>query len=472
VTATPTDDQLRGYEPGEFFDEAVHPDGQARPGYASVLDVLAESKPGDLSGRVDAAMRRMGATFGDDAGAFPVCPIPRLIRAREWALLERGLAQRARALNAFIDDIYGEREIVRAGVIGTHVIADADHFEPAMAGIAPHGGHAPIIGFDLVRGADGSLRVLEDNLRTPSGLAYSAAVRRAVETQFPQTSGRRVPMDPTFTPLRMVLEEAAGGIEDPRIAILSDGPANHAWWEHQTLARRLGVSIVTPEKLRLSRGRLCTVLPSGRLRPIDVIYRRTDEDRLHDQHGRPTWLAEMLLEPLQRGLLGVVNMPGTGVADDKLVHAYVEEMIRFYLNQEPLLESVRTFDLTRPDMLTKVLGRLSALVIKPRTGSGGNGVVIGAHTSAGERARLAETLRSEPHRFVAQETVRLSRHPTVIDGRVEPRHVDLRVFSLGSGRGTVVAPAPLTRVALRSGSMIVNSSQGGGAKDTWIIDDD
>jgi uncharacterized circularly permuted ATP-grasp superfamily protein len=341
-----------------------------------------------------------------------------------------------------------------------------------MVGIEPRGGHAPIVGFDLVRGADGALRVLEDNVRTPSGLAYSAAVRRAVETQFPLAARRRVPLDPTFGPLRMVLDQAAGGIENPRVGILSEGPTNDAWWEHRTLARRLGVSIVTPEKLRLSRGHLCMVLPSGRLRPLDVIYRRTDEDRMRDERGRPTWLADMLLEPLKRGLLGVVNMPGSGVADDKLVHAYVEDMIRFYLSEEPLLDSVRTFDLTRPDMLTKVLGRLSALVIKPRTGQGGKGVVIGAHASADERARLADALRAAPDRFVAQETVRLSRHPTVVDGRVEPRHVDLRVFSFGSGPRTVVAPAPLTRVALRSGSMIVNSSQGGGAKDTWIIADD
>jgi uncharacterized circularly permuted ATP-grasp superfamily protein len=338
-------------------------------------------------------------------------------------------------------------------------------------GIAQPGGPAPVIGFDLVRGMDGELRVLEDNLRTPSGLAYAVAVRRAVEAQFPIEARGRMPLDPCFEPLRMVLAEAAGGIDNPRIALLTDGAANTAWWEHRMLARRLGISVVTPEKLRLSDGRLCVVLPSGRLRPLDVVYRRSDEDRLRDERGRPTWVADMLLEPMQRGLLGVVNQPGTGVADDKLIHAYVEEMIRFYLGEEPVLESVRTFDLTRPDVLTKVLGRLSGLVVKPRTGHGGNGVVIGAQASVEERARLAAALRAAPDRYVAQETVRLSRHPTVVDGRIQPRHVDLRVFSLGTGRRTVVLPAPLTRVALGDGSMIVNSSQGGGAKDTWIIDD-
>jgi uncharacterized circularly permuted ATP-grasp superfamily protein len=470
--ATPTigHEQLLWYDPADFFDEALDTAGQPRPGYERVLGALAEAEPAELAARVAEAMCRMGATFGDDdSSAFRVCPIPRLIPASEWIAVERGLAQRAQALSAFIRDVYGDREIVRAGVIGSHVISGADHYEPAMTGLEQPGGPAPIIGFDLVRGADGTLRVLEDNLRTPSGLAYSAAIRRAVESQFPLAPRTRAPLDPSFEPLRAALTAAAGGVEDPHIALLSDGPSNSAWWEHRTLARRLGVSLVRPEKLRLSGGRLCAVLPSGRLRALDVVYRRTDEDRLRDERGRPTWLAEMLLEPMQRGLLGVVNQPGTGVADDKLVHAYVEDMIRFYLGEEPLIESVRTYDLTRSDVLTKVIGRLPGLVVKPRAGSGGDGVVIGALADRAERARVADALRAAPDRYVAQETVRLSRLPTIVDGRVEPRHVDLRVFSFGTGRGTVVAPTPLTRVAWTGGSMIVNSSQGGGAKDTWII---
>jgi uncharacterized circularly permuted ATP-grasp superfamily protein len=330
------------------------------------------------------------------------------------------------------------------------------------------GGPAPVIGFDLVRGADGTLRVLEDNLRTPSGFAYAAAVRQAIEVQFPP-SVDRLAFDRAFTELRAVLDEAAAGRPDPFVVMLSDGPSNSAWWEHRMLARRLGVSLVTPEKLRLQHGRLWMALRSGKLRQIDVVYRRTDEDRLRDTAGRPTWLAELLLEPLRRGLLGVVNAPGSGVADDKLIHAYVEEMIRFYLSEEPLIESVRTFDLTRPEALTDVLGRLPGLVIKPRTGHGGHGVFIGTHASAEERAEVAAAVRAAPQQFVAQETIRLSRHPTVVAGRVEPRHVDLRVFSLGGGRRAAVLPAPLTRVALKRGSLVVNSSQGGGAKDTWIV---
>src|SRR4051794_33941490 len=463
----------RRYEPGEFYDEAVTPAGEARAGYGEILDAVDDQRCADLADRVAAAISRMGASFGscDDAGDFPVCPIPRLIPLAEWQQIERGLAQRARALNAFIADVYGDREIVRAGLIGSHIVSGADHFEPAVTGVEPPGGHAPGVGFDLVCGAGGQFRVLEDNLRTPSGLAYAAAVRRAVEIQFPHEARRRVPFDPTFEPLRAVLEEAAGGTEDPFIVLLTDGESNSAYWEHRTLARRLGISLVTPEKLRLGGGRLCMVLPSGRTRRIDVVYRRTDEDRLHDERGRPTWLAEMLLEPLQRGYLGVVNAPGTGVADDKLVHAYVEDMVRFYLGEEPLIDSVKTYDLTRSDNLTKVLGRLSGLVVKPRTGQGGDGVFIGTHATPAERATVAEAVRAAPDRYVAQETIRLSRLPTVVDGQIEPRHVDLRVFTLGTGRRTTVLPAPLTRVALRRGSLIVNSSQGGGAKDTWIVSD-
>jgi uncharacterized circularly permuted ATP-grasp superfamily protein len=453
-----------------YYDEAVDSAGRPRPGYREVLDALATTQPGELQRRVCAAVRQMGMTFGDDEGhVLTVCPIPRLIHDEEWALLQRGLAQRAQALNAFIADVYGDQEIIRAGLIGSQVIAAADHFEPAMAGVSPPGGYAPIIGFDLVRGSDGQLRVLEDNLRTPSGFAYSVAVRRAVESEFPLTARRRIPLDPSFGPLRQLLSEAAGGIEHPRAALLSDGPSNSAWFEHRTLARRLGIPVVTPDKLRLQRGRLCVVLPSGQVRPLDVVYRRTDEDQLHDDHGRPTWLGELVLEPLKRGQLGVVNAPGSGVGDDKLVHAYVEDMIRFYLSEEPLIESVRTYDLTRADKLTKVLGRLSGFVIKPRSGSGGDGVLIGAKATREERERVAAAVRAAPNEFVAQETVNLSRLATVVENRVEPRHVDLRVFSVGSGPGAVVLPGPLTRVALHSGSMIVNSSQGGGVKDTWII---
>lgn len=459
------------YDAGTSYDEAFESRGAPRAQYRLLLDAVAATGAAELAERVDAAVARTGATFGQSATGrpFPVDPIPRLIARDEWEWLAGALAQRGRALNLFIADVYSERRIVSAGAVPADAVASTDHYEPAMAGVEVPAGHAPVIGFDLVRGDDGQLRVLEDNLRTPSGLAFASAVRAAVEPLFRHTGLSRLPFDHGFSQLAEVLRRAAPATDDPVIALLSDGPGNSAWWEHRTLARRLCVSLVVPEHLRLHQGRLCQRLPSGKLRPIDVVYRRTDEDRLRDDDGRATWLGEMLLEPLRSGRLAVVNAPGSGVADDKLIHAYVEEMVRFYLNEEPLIESVRTYDLTQRDLMTRALGRLSAMVIKPRTGQGGEGVFIGARSSRDERSRIAQAVGAAPHRFVAQETVRLSSHPTVTGDRLEPRHIDLRVFSVGSADRTVVLPAPLTRVALGRGELIVNSSRGGGAKDTWIV---
>jgi carboxylate-amine ligase len=362
------------------------------------------------------------------------------LKVAEWAWLETALAQRARALNAFIADVYADQRIVSAGVIGLQRIRGAGHFEPAIEGVEVSEGHAPVVGFDLVRGADGKLRVLEDNLRTPSGLGYASAVRSAVTSAHGNAPRLAYPLDDCFHALRRFLFSAAYCAGDPEVALLSDGPSNSAWYEHRLLARRLGISLVVPEQLRLDQGRLCVRLPSGKLRPIDVLYRRTDEDRLRDEEGRPTWLAEVLLEPLRAGRLAVVNAPGSGVADDKLIHAYVEEMVRLYLGEEPLIESVRTYDLMRPELLTRVLGRFSGAVIKPRTGHGGQGVFIAGHASAADRAKVAAAVKAAPHQFVAQETVQLSRHPTVVGDRLEPRHVDLRVFVVGTGATTAVVP--------------------------------
>ena len=461
------------YDPTGYRDEALDEHGLPRPEYGRLMTELAEVDLGALADRIGAQMAERGVTFRHDGQPrqFRIDPVPRLVRASEWAALERGLTQRARALAAFVADVYGEREIVRAGAVPARAVDGAEHFEPWMTGVEVVGGHAPVAGFDVVRGGDGRLRVLEDNLRTPSGLAYATAARRALDAHLPPgTQQPKLPVDPCFSMLGEELRRAApDGAGDPSVALLSDGPSNGAWYEHQTMARRLGIPIVRPSQLCQQRGRLYVTLPSGRLRELQVVYRRTDEDRLRDEQGRPTWLAELLLEPVRHGTLSVVNAFGTGVADDKLLHAYVEDMVRFYLGEEPLVESVRTYDLGESHSRTRALGRLGAMVVKPRAGHGGQGVVIGPVASPQERELAARKVRLEPDRFVAQETVKISRHPTVCDGRLEPRHVDLRVFAIGSGSRTALSPAALTRVALTRGSLVVNTSAGGGGKDTWVL---
>jgi uncharacterized circularly permuted ATP-grasp superfamily protein len=404
----------------------------------------------ELAERVTAASRATGVSFGGDR-PFHVDPVPRLLGADEWQLLEVGLIQRVLALEAFVADAYGERRIVEAGVVPARVIDSCDHFEPLVAELPAPPVRIGVAGLDVVRDENGVLRVLEDNLRTPSGMGYMKAARDSVAPVFPDFEPRP-------------LDDALPRLEGDSVVLLSDGPSNTAWFEHGWLAGQLGIPLVTLDDLEVSRGRL---LAGGR--PVDLVYRRTDEDRLTDEHGRLTAVGAALYEPLRAGTLACVNGFGTGVADDKLAHAYVEEMIRFYLHEEPLLPSVHTYDLDDPDLLQDVLERLDELVIKPRTGHGGHGVVVGPHAKVADLRDLAHAVRRDPHDYVAQDTVMLSRHPTVIDGRLEPRHVDLRPFVFLAAGGAAVAPGGLTRVALDRDALVVNSSQRGGGKDTWVL---
>ncbi|MBA3261677.1 MAG: circularly permuted type 2 ATP-grasp protein [Thermoleophilaceae bacterium] len=273
----------------------------------------------------------------------------------------------------------------------------------------------------------------------------------------------RRPLDGAFALLERTLAAVA---PEGALVLLSDGPANTAWYEHRRIATELGIPLVTLGDLDASRGRLHALI-DGRRRPVDVVYRRTDEDRMTDEHGRLTSVGAALYEPLRAGTLTCVNGFGTGVADDKLVHAYVEEMIGFYLHEAPLLPSVHTYDLD--SSLTEVLDRLDELVVKPRTGHGGHGVVVGPHADVADLRKVAQAIRRDPHDYVAQDTIMLSRHPTVIDGRLEPRHVDLRPFVFLTPDAAAVAPGGLTRVALERGALVVNSSQRGGGKDTWVL---
>jgi uncharacterized circularly permuted ATP-grasp superfamily protein len=457
------------YDPGDFFDEAIDRDGIPRPHYAGLLETLRQSDLRTVAVRVRDDLRARGVSFGSTRGSqlFAVDPVPRLLQRDEWDLLERGVIQRAAALNAFIGDVYGERRIVRAGIVPARAVESADHFEPWMVGVPAPERHAPVTGLDVVRGDHGAVEVLEDNVRTPSGLTYAAAARLAVDGALPLAPpATRLDVDRGFDLLAKTLRQAApNGGGDPSIALLTDGPANSAWYEHRALARRLRIPLVTGRDLHLRGGRLHATLRGSRTREIQVLYRRTDEDRLRDEAGRANWLADALLDPVRNGRVAVVNAFGAGVADDKAIHTHVEDMVRFYLGEEPLLPSVRGFDLCDPAARREALDRLDELVVKPRTGHGGAGVVVCAHAPAAVRSRVGRLLRDSPDEWIAQETVRLSRHPTVVGARLEPRHVDLRAFAIGSG----AAPGGLTRVALEPGSLIVNTSQNGGGKDTWVL---
>ena len=448
-----------------FYDEAFRPDGTPRPAYEDVVAALEQRPVDELAGASADAVWDHGAYFGR-GDAFVVDPIPRVFSAGEWRTLAAGLAQRVRALNAFLDDIYGDRRALAEGVVPARVIETADHFEPWMSGVPVQASRIAVAGLDVIRDPSGRFMVLEDNVRTPSGLTYAEVARDVVSGLFGGPSG--IAFGAAYDFLARALREAApDGVDDPSVVLLSDGPGNSAWFEHRRLAPGLGVPVVTWSDLDV-RGTRVHATIDGRRRPVDVIYRRTDVDCLRRPNGRSTEFA-MLLGALRAGTLTVVNAAGTGVADDKLVHAYVEEMIRFYLGEEPGLRSVPTYDLAEPSTLAYVLGRLGELVVKPRSDYGGRGVLIGPHARDEDLAQVARMIAARPDRFIAQETIALSRHPTVAGDRLEPRHIDLRSFVLCSGDDVHVVPGGLTRVALDAGALVVNSSQNGGGKDTWVL---
>ena len=471
ATASPTDGRV--YDPGDFYDEALNPDGRPRATYSRVLATLGRDLAGACAS-VDRSLEETGAVFGSGAQQtfFGLDPVPRIVGREEWDALESALAQRARALNAFIADVYGPGSIVAAGVVPARVASEADFHEPELVGAPVSSAPATVIGFDLVRGADGRMLVLEDNLRTPSGLAYAFAARRATDACLGDAfEESRRSLAPTHEWIGAALRAAApDGRGDPTIVLLSDGPANVAWYEHVWLAEQLGIPVALPSQIEARSGRLRYRPEDGRVRQVDVVYRRTNEDRLRDEQGAATWVAEALLEPLLAGTLGIANSFGAGVGDDKLTHAYVEEMVRFYLGEEPEIESVPTYDLALESVREGAFERLGELVIKPRSGSGGIGIVIGSEASAGDLREARRLIDESPESFVAQEIVSLSRCPTVCEGRLEPRHVDLRAFAICSMDQTCVVPGGLTRVAHERGSMVVNSSRGGGGKDTWVLE--
>ena len=396
---------------------------------------LNGSTPAELASAATTAVESVG--FGD--GPFRLDPIPRVIGADDWTSLAAGLTQRVRALDAWCADVYGERRIVRDGVVPARVIDTIDTLEPDLVGVSlPR--WIGIAGLDVVRAPDGRFLVLEDNVRTPSGMAYAIAARTVTESLL--GTAQVVSLDG----LRGMLESVLG---EGRAVVLTDGVDNSAYWEHRWLADLLDIPLLEPAQLDLEA--------------VDVIYRRTNDSALDSPIGR------LLAEPWRAGRVRLVNAFGTGVADDKLAHAYVEDMVRYYLGEEPALPSVRTFDLGRPEVLDEALDRLDELVIKPRSGYGGIGVVICAHAERADVERIRAEVTESPGDYIAQELVALSEHPTVVDGELVPRHVDLRPFVFLGDDGASVLPGGLTRVALNAGTLVVNSSQNGGVKDTWVL---
>ncbi len=465
---------VEGYVPAEgTFDEAFGEDGTPRPHARAALEAVARAGPAALADSVAQTLASAGVMFNSARGNLPyyVDPVPRVIAAEDWDHVKRGLAQRVRALNAYVADAYGTRRIVADGVVAARVIETAEYFEPAMRGIEPPSGvWVGIAGLDVVRDADGRWMVLEDNVRTPGGYAYLHAARRALGEHLDVPPGalpRRLDgaIDLLADAVHAAVPAGADGHRAPQAVLLTDGPDNTSHWEHAWLARQLGIPLVEPDELEVRSGRMWQ-RPRGERNatPVDVVYRRTNADRVDTPIGR------LLYEPVRRGTLGLINQFGTGVADDKLAHAYVEDMIRYYLGEEPVLPSVPTYDPARPDQLERVLELFDELVLKPRGGYGGIGVMIAPHARPADVARTREAVEAAPERWIAQRLVMLSTHPAVADGRLAPRHIDLRPFVfLGEGGEPRVLPGGLTRVARDEGALVVNSSQNGGAKDTWIL---
>ena len=482
--------------PRSTADEAVDPEGRVRPGYEPVARVVEELGAVGLAAvarDVARERRARGVVFGSyvdgrlEEHPFPLCPVPRVVSAADWDHVSRGVEQRTRALNAFLDDVYrpaGRRrtdterdpELVRAGLAPSWIVAASPGLRPGAVGLAWAGQQrATVAGLDLLRGPDGWV-VLEDNLRVPSGIGYALSNRDSARAALPQlhadpaVAGLADPHEAVDL-LRAALVDAAPPRCDgpPQLGLLTDGELNTAWFEHRLLAGAMGIPIVTPDRLWPTPTGGVAVQVEGDRVPVHVLYRRFDEADLA-AHLTPTGTpVDVLLgEAVRSGQLALANVPGNGVADDKATYRYVPEMIRFYLDEEPLLAAVPTWLLADEADHAAVRDRLHELVIKPVDGYGGQGVVFGPQCSTAELAELQAEVAATPHRFVAQEPVDFTTVPTVVDGVIAPRHAVLRVFAVAGAGSTRVLPAPLTRVALEEGSLLVSSSRGGGSKDTWV----
>ncbi|MEZ5566460.1 MAG: circularly permuted type 2 ATP-grasp protein [Gammaproteobacteria bacterium] len=471
------------YDPGDRFDELIQAPGQPRPSAEALAAYLSSLTAKQLKARQDAAERsivEMGITFtvyseGQNIDrAWPFDVIPRVLPAQEWQRTEAGLKQRLRALNSFLDDVYNERRILKSRRFPRRLLESSIQYLKPCKGARPaHGVWAHICGSDLVRDADGTLYVLEDNLRVPSGVSYMLENRIVTKRVFPELFANQTiqPVDDYPSALFDTLASLSPRPGDqPEVVVLTPGIYNSAYIEHAYLAQRMGAELVEGSDLVVDDDDCVYMRSVDGLARVDVIYSRVNAEYLDPDALRPDSALGVrgLVRAWRAGNVALANAPGTGVADDKVVYAYVPEMIRFYLDEEPILPNVPTHLCADKKSLDHVLANLDKLVVKPANESGGYGMLVGPHASRKEREEFHARLRNDPRNYVAQPVINLSTVPTLIDGVVEGRHVDLRPFIL-QGRELYVTPGGLTRVALRRGSLVVNSSQGGGSKDTWVV---
>ena len=466
-----------------IYDEMFLSDGTPRDHSKSLYDSLYRISPQNISSIQEWVTRSFiqeGISFmvyGDDEAEeriIPVDCVPRILSASEWNMLEAGLTQRLRALNLFIEDVYNGARIIKDGAIPEDIVRDCPQYRPEMEGYsAPNGTWVAICGTDLVRTHDGFF-VLEDNLRSPSGVSYMIATRKAAKASFRRLyrSSRVREVEHYGQLLLSTLQEMApGGSSEPTIALLTPGVYNAAYYEHMFLAREIGAELTEGRDLLTRDGYVYMRTTEG-IRRVDVIYRRVDDLFLDPVAFRPDSLLGVpgLLDACKRGNVTLVNAPGVGIADDKSVYAFVPDMVRYYLGEDPILSNVETYLCRNPEDLEYTLDNLESLVVKRVGESGGYGMLVGPHSTPEERDDYAKQVRANPADFISQPTLSLSRAPCVIDGRIEPRHVDLRPYVL-QGRESRLVPGAFCRVALRSGSLVVNSSQGGGCKDLWVLED-
>ena len=474
--------KFSNYDPGQFYDELFESRGVPRADAQTLIDRIESLTMPELQRRqraAQSALFKMGVTFNvysDDQGTekiFPFDIVPRIVSASEWTILDKGLRQRIEALNQFLADIYSDQKIIKDGIIPAELIESASGFHKVCMGLKPPKGiWCHITGSDLVRDGSGNWLVLEDNLRCPSGVSYVLENRRVMKSTFPQVF-EKMPIRPVEEYPGRLLDTLTNlvpdHITDPTVALLSPGIYNSAYFEHSFLAQQMGVELVEGPDLVVVDGFLQMRTTKG-LRRVDVLYRRIDDDFIDPTAFRSDSLLGIpgLMEVYRQGRLGLANALGTGVADDKVIYAYVPEMIRYYLNEEPLLSNVPTYLCWDPKQQDHVLKNLDKLVVKAANESGGYGMLIGPHATPEEREEFALKIKANPRNYIAQPTLDLSRVPTLIEDEFQGCHVDLRPYIL-YGKDIFVNPGGLTRVALKKGSLVVNSSQGGGSKDTWVI---